>query len=532
MKPGWFYHWLLDNWRVSSGEFVGARYSFEHYPFLIDVAKDSSPKMVAMKCAQLGFTELMIARLFATADLLKGNLMYVLPTDDLATTISRARLKNAHAINPYLEKSLTGFDTLRQFKFKDSFIYIRGSQTQIRDGREYQRQLISIDASKLFGDEMDEWNQGVAGKLISRIGASLDPYEAYFTTPRIPDGEMAKQFANSDQKYWAIKCSHCNHWNVPLTLWDNVENFEYPDQEHTFICSKCKGTLDRLESDSKKAQWVAKNPTNGRWSGYQFTKLFFRPANIDNIVDRFNDPETQTECYNDDLGLPHQEKEFSVDDKLIKRNSAPDKQTFDEFKDNAVALTIGVDIGKVMHANVRGIVGDKQIINDFIRFGDHEELKSYIMENNIRTGVIDAQPDFRASYAFCEEMSHWGDFRVAYYDTWNIPGKEKWLVKEDSSSEFIITISRNYAMSKVMFELVSGELILPNDAEYMEDGEVKTHLKAPKRISKRDTRTGQTVMHFPPTRTPDHFYHSLVYSRCAQELDGSPAVVSTGGGML
>ena len=533
LKKGWFYYWLQDNWKVSSGEFVGQPYSFERYPFLIDVAKDDSPILVAMKSAQLGFTELMVARLFATADLLPGNLLYVLPTDDLAKALARGRLRNAPYINPYLEQRLSGHDTLQQFKFKNNYIYVRGSQTQIKDGRTYQRQLISLDITKLFGDEVDEWNHGVFGKLQSRLGAATDPYQSYFTTPRLPDGEMAKLFGRSDQKYWGIKCRHCGEWNVPLELDINVTNVEYADLPHHFVCRKCTKSLDRLEQDPKHCGWIAMNTDVVRSSGYHFSKLFFPAASIDVIVDRYNDPETVTECFNDDLGLPHQEKEFTVTDEILDRNTCPSSSLWYDMKRDFTNKRIGVDIGKTLHVTVRADWKDgKDVITDFFTIESFDELKSYCYENGIMVGICDAQPDFRASLQFCEEMSAWGDFRVAYYDNWNGPSKEKVLVKEDGQNEFVITIARNLAMSKVMFDVVSNTLIFPYGAREMYNGDFFRHLKEPRRIFRKDNRTAQTVVYFPPTRKPDHYYHSLVYSKCAGEINESQVVSHMGGGML
>lgn len=533
LKKGWFYYWMLDHWVISSGEFAGQKYSFENYPFLVDVAKDDSMTQVAMKSAQIGYTELMIARMFATADLLPGNLLYVLPTDDLAKNVARGRIREAPFKNEYLEKRLTGFDTLQQFKFKNNYIYIRGSQTQLKDNRVYQRQLITLDISKLFGDEVDEWNMGVFGKLQSRQGAAFDPFSSYFTTPRLPDGEMSKLFGLSDQKYWGIKCRSCGFWNVPLELEVNVDNFEYPDMSHHFLCSHCKRILDRLENDPKYAQWIPLKQDVARHSGYHFSKLFFRQANIDTIVDRFNDPETQTECYNDDLGLPHMQKEYQLKDDVISRMICPTPSSFSELVAQAREKRIGVDIGKVLHVTVRGdLPNEKNVLVDFFTTQSFAEVESYCYEHGIRYGICDAQPDFRASLEFCEKMCDFGDFRVAYYDNWVGISKEKVLVKEESSNEFVVTIARNLAMSKVMFELVSARLFLPPDVRSREKGDFIAHIKEPKRIFRKENRTGQTVVVFPPTRKPDHFYHSLVYSKCAGNISEMQVVVNVGSGVL
>jgi len=521
LKPDDFYYWLLDRWIVTSGEFGGQRYRFlPNYPFMEAYAKDLSPFIVVMKSAQVGVTEINVARLYFYADKLRGNLMYVLPTDDLAKTLSRGRIKEAHRKNSYLEDKLTGFDSIHQYRFKENFIYIRGSQTQIKDGRMYQRQLISIDASRLFGDEVDEWNAGVFPKLQSRIGASLDPIQIYFSTPRLVDGGISKLYALSDMKKWAIKCRRCNEWNIGLTLQDNVTNWEYPWLEHEVICKHCHRPLDRLEDDPHYAQWVATNPDTGKWSGYHFNKLFFRAANLDLIVDRFNDPETQQECYNDDLGLPYEPKAYNIDVGDIRRCACPLKKDWDEIIQEKPARWIGVDIGKKIHYNIRGQLrdSDKHVIVDVGTVFTFEELANVVKESGVRVGIIDAQPDFRASLEFCMKMEEIGTFKVAYFDTSRGVKKERYLVKVDNQNPYVCVISRNFAMSEVMHEIISGNVILPWEAEFIDGGDYLAHMRVPVRTYREDPSTNQLIMHFPPSRRPDHHYLAQVYSRCAAEL--------------
>jgi hypothetical protein len=527
LEDDWLYWWILKNWHICSGEFQGERYKFfPHYPFLEAYAKDKAPRKVAMKSAQAGVTEINIATLFAVADTLPGNSLYVMPTHELADNLARARLKKATYDNPYLEENMTGFDTLSQFEFKGKSIYIRGSQTQVRDGREYQRQLISIDISKLYGDEVDEWNGGVLPKLMSRLGASLDPYESYFSTPRMSDGQTERLFNQSDQKYWGIKCRKCNEWNVPLDIRYNVTNFEYPDLEHKFICRYCERRLNRLESHHNFAQWVAQTPSVTNFSGYHFSKLFTRAGNIDQIVERYNDPEQVQECYNDDLGIPYTSRSMKLEKESITKCAC---DSLDEWADVVLACEhrpkmIGIDMGKVMNYNIRTSYEGMDVILEFGAAETFEELKMIIMQRNVRQGVLDAQPDFRASLQFCEEMSNYGDFKVAYYDTAVRGAKDRVLVRPDGMNEFIVHIGRNFAMSKVMFEITSKTVMFPPNVEYEDNGEVWKHLTVPERLFKKDSMTGANVMYFPATRKPDHYYHSLVYSKCSKEMEGENSV--------
>lgn len=522
LPKNWFYYWLLDNWKITSGEFAGSPYRFfPNYPFMEAVAKDPSTEIVAMKSAQVGFTELMIAKWYAYADELQGNLMYVLPTDELAKTLARARIKEAHSVNGYLEKNLTGFDTLQQFKFKNNYMYIRGSQTQIRDGRQYQRQLISIDASRLFGDEFDEWNHGVFGKLQSRIGASLDPIAMYFSTPRLVDAGVSKLFAESDAKVWSIKCRKCNHWNVGLTLQDNVTDHDRPDaRPHKFICSKCKREMNRLEYDHKYSQWVAERPNSGNHrSGYHFSKLFFRAANLDTIVDRFNDPETVQECWNDDLGLPYQPKAYNITDETLLQCAAPSRADWKEIREGTKPRTIGIDMGKTIHYHVRGWRMDKPVCLEVGSVQSFDQIKEVIYRYNIPLGVIDAQPDFLASINFAEEMKKRGTtLKVAYFDTRVDGSKDRVLLQVDNKNQNIVVVARNYAMSEVMFEVVSGKVILPWEVLMIDNGDFAAHMRVPVRTYKEHQTTGQMMMHFPKSRRPDHHYFAYVYALVANEL--------------
>lgn len=520
LRKDWFYFWLLDNWVVTSGEFAGQPYRFlPNYPFMEAVAKDMAPEIVGMKSAQIGFTELMVAKWYAYADLLQGNLMYVLPTDDLAKTLARGRIKEAHAVNGYLEQNLSGFDTLQQFKFKRNYMYIRGSQTQIKDGRQYQRQLISVDISRLFGDEVDEWNHRVFGKLQSRLGASMDPIAMYFSTPRIIDGGVHKLFAESDQKEWGVRCRGCGEWNIGMTIQENVTDHDEPEKRpHIVVCRKCHEPIDRLEMEPGYAEWVAAKPEqNVVRSGYHFTKLFFRAANIDAIVDRFNDPETAEECHNDDLGLPYQPKAFSITNDTLKKSACPSWKMWQEMKKDLVPRTIGIDMGKRINYHIRGMKASTPVCLEVGSVHGLDQIEEIVVKYNIRRGIIDAQPDFRSSLAFVEKMKPLGfTFKVAYYDTH--PDKDKVLLRVDTQNTDIVMIARNLGMSEVMFEVVSGRVILPWDVLDTDNGDFARHMRAPVRTYKEHQATGQLVMYFPKTRKADHHYQAYVYALCAEEL--------------
>lgn len=527
LAPDWLYYWVLDHWVISSGEKAGQPYRYwPDYHFMQAYAKDASRRKVALKCAQVGISELSIAELYAWADVLQGNLMYVFPTDSIAVEFSRARLTNAHRVNEYLEGKLTGFETIRQFKFKENWIYIRGASVQEKDGRQYRRQLITVDASRMFGDEVDEWTPGVFSSLQARTGASSDPIERYVSVPRLPDGGISSLYALSDKKVWMVKCRACNEWQE-LTLWENVTNHEYPDLEHKIICKKCHQKLNRLEKEAGWCGWVAENPESHRgYSGYHFTKLFFPRADIDLIVDRFNNPEMAQDCWNDDLGLPYEPESKTIDDGILRQCAAKDSAHFEDLIDpsNVEIKSIGVDVGNVLNYFVRAKSKGVEVMVEAGKARSFDDIYDVIAEHGVTCGVVDAQPEFDASSTFCEtlERRDMGVFKVAYFDTTT---KERVVLRYDNQNPVVVHIGRNLALGKVLKEFTTKQIVIPPYYNQIDSGNFSSHMKVPVRIFRKNQKTGVVEAFFPKSRKPDHYYFAAMYSKVALELTPNEAVI-------
>src|SRR3954466_5883483 len=88
--------------RVMSGDFAGP-YSDKYHPWVREMHDSWAPFNYAMKGAQLGVTEVAINRAFYTLDILKRNVLYVLPTSLIAGDFSKARFGGALSLSPYLK---------------------------------------------------------------------------------------------------------------------------------------------------------------------------------------------------------------------------------------------------------------------------------------------------------------------------------------------------------------------------------------------------------------------------------------------
>ena len=56
-----FFIYLLEKWKISSGEHLGKKFSFVNRPYMVEYAKDMHPFKVTMKSAQCGISELNVA---------------------------------------------------------------------------------------------------------------------------------------------------------------------------------------------------------------------------------------------------------------------------------------------------------------------------------------------------------------------------------------------------------------------------------------------------------------------------------------
>ena len=91
--------------RVMGAPFEGP-YSFRTHPWCKELHLSKAPYNVTMKSAQAGFTEVGINLALYTIDVLKKNVLYVLPTQGDASDFARSRFNPALSLSPYLKSVL------------------------------------------------------------------------------------------------------------------------------------------------------------------------------------------------------------------------------------------------------------------------------------------------------------------------------------------------------------------------------------------------------------------------------------------
>jgi len=508
---------LLDKWKISSGEHKGEKFSLHDAPYLIGLAQDQHPFRVTMKSAQSRISELELARTMWKAISRKGNLLYTFPAAEQMQQFVDARAREAVLNNEFLQKYITGSLNLKKFSINKNQIYWRGVQKR--------RQIITVDVSDLEADEVDEYEEGTLYTLDKRLGASANPQRSYFSTPKFHGsgislyyyGNEAQNERGSDQRVWTIQCESCGQWNEDLIWEHNILDknaheikFSYYQPDIIIICRFCKKPLDRL---SARAQWVVKFPKNSDYChGYSISKLFAPNANLNQMMKDSMNPLKEQEFNNSDLGRPYEPKGSRIADE----NLDAIRGNYTLWLRSEIPCFIGADIGNVIHAAASIFDENNRVkIVSVIELNDWEELGLFYKDFRCKSIVIDANPDKDEAIKFQNEHSNvW----LAYYPQFLERSTDKVRLDWDSN---IVNIHRTLMMMTLSDVVMNKKMTLPIDIRRIRD--FYEHMKSPIRALKQDV-IGNWVPWYPNIKNPDHYFHALVYNLTAMMLNPQPAI--------
>ncbi len=496
-----FLYWLLENWIISSGEFKGEKYSFKGRPYLIDIAKHESDFFVIQKSAQCGISELNIARAFYMLDKEKLNILYVFPSATQLRSFVNGRIKPAVNNNYYLLNRIGGAFNTEQLIFNgrmgENVLYLTGAKART--------QMISRDVSVLFIDEIDEIAVEDVFTLEKRLGAASHPRKFYFSTPSESDIGVNYFFERSTKREWMVKCTHCGFEQV--LDWElNIKQFySEPTKEAKILCQKC---LNPITDEARlSGRWVAEHP-DAPYEGFHISKLMDVRFDANYFLENGLEPEREKEFYKSDLGLPYETRGNRVTIEDFK-NAIDHRYT---MQNRSTATTyMGVDVGNKLHVEIMTKLRGKYKTIFAGEFKEFNELSPLLKRFNVRTCVIDINPERRAVKDFAEK--HRGVVYMADYTSYDKLVKKKehnWL-----------QIYREEAMDLVIRLYKDGMRSLPADIQEKVPDYIK-HTRTPVRSMEKD-KNGNYVMKFHDTNKPDHYFHAQLYAIIAAQI-APPAV--------
>jgi hypothetical protein len=331
-----------------------------------------------------------------------------------------------------------------------------------------------------------------------------------------------------------FKCPHCGKWTelifpdcLVITADDYLDTKIYDSH---YICKECKGILKNEEKSEwlKKYEWVP-SFTNRVVEGYHIPQLYSmakggRPYMLaTQYLKGLTNTADEQEFYNSKLGLPHEPEGSKVTEKNLIDCIGGHIKT-DKSPPNSL-VTMGVDVGRWLHYEIcQWFVDRKSPIIDLNlsvsarllyegKIQHFEELDMLMRQYNVAFCVVDSQPERRKAYEFAKRF--WGIVKLCTFVR-GISGK---MISMQATEEQSIHCDRTAWMDIALGRFRNKKIILPKDLS----NEYKEHIKAPVRITKKDTDDNPIGRYVKSDNAADHFALARTYCELALALSAGLA---------
>lgn len=479
-----------------------------------------------LKGAQLTATESMLSRGMYANDILKQDVLYVLPKwRPTASDFSLSRFDVAVNASPYLEKLYVERNVGHKRTSLANF-YIRGGQG--RDG------LKSVPVNELYIDEIDEMNQENVPLAKERTSGQLIKSIWYLSTPTIDDHGIDREWKESSQEHYVFPCPRCSRHiefmhgdsEMPrcLEIVGDDPNSARVKEESYLKCPECSGRISHQEKHTlfTHATWnpmIAGRSKRG-FSINQFYSMTVTPGNlaVAFLKGRLSAPDEQ-EYWNSKMGLPHTPKGAKLTQPEVE---ACRRDYFNGSKSQQRLVTMGIDVGKYLHFEIdEWQLGDGATIDvnagaacRVLKAGkvrDFAELDTLMMEYEPTYCVIDAHPERRMAQQFANRF--YGHVSMCIYGN-GVSGKE---LHEHLSNERepLVTCDRTSWLDQSLSRFrTPGKITLPRDVPF----EYIDHLTALARIWEFGADGNPVGRYVTPTGKADHHAHARNYAEIALAL--------------
>lgn len=476
--------WVTRNAFINENQKL---FEFVNHRYMIDIYNDTSPELVCMKSAQVGFSVLAILKSIHAAKYLMLNVIYVLPTRNATHDFVIPKVNPMLDRNPKIKALLKNTDSVNLKQVGDRFLYFRGAF--------HRGEAISTTADLVISDEHDISDQQVLTIYQSRLQASEWGWFWRFSNPTLPSFGVHELYEQSDQMHWMVKCFHCKY-EMYLDL-DLDDQGDYPNHyvdrtRQIYACGACHREI--YDDDRRAGRWVAKYPDRPM-RGYWINQLMVPWVSAKKILKQEEDMDIDV-FHNFVLGKPYQASEFVINGEAILNACKPGEAPKSD-------VIIGCDSGKIKH----WVMGNPQGIFAYGRAKDWEEIEQLIVMYKA-TAVIDALPDFTVPEQLARKYP--GQVYVHYYNhdkkdlkVTSIKEGENFGVLESDRTKLFDLFANRVSSGKLRFYQVPEALKQKNGLIY--------HFEQMYRVVELDKKNILRARWETKVGKPDHFAHAAVY---------------------
>lgn len=338
------------------------RWSNARVPYLAEIMDCMSPShpcetVTVEKCAQTGFSQIVVNCLFFFADQAPGPSMLIQPTIDLARMFIRQKLNTAAEATPRIAQRFNeqksrdeqGSSTFFK-KFGGGFLLITGANSTAG--------LRSHTIRYMAKDEWDEWPDDIDGqgdpdgmanaRLTVYRGAGLSKCLQGSTPTTESRSRTHKAYLASDQRVFEVPCPDCGHRQE--LIFENLKFNREAPYDARYQCQACGVPIAHHHKAAMLAagSWNATTRGPGRQPGFRISGLMSPFITWDQIAQAFNlardDQQALRVFYNTVIGRPWREEGDAPAWHVLQKRVEDWKLR--TVPAGALVLTCGVDVQK------------------------------------------------------------------------------------------------------------------------------------------------------------------------------------------
>lgn len=509
------------------GEPFPGNYSFTYHPWCREISDSLAPFNSVMKAAQMGVTEVAINRAFYTVDILKKDVLYVLPTSINASDFSKARFKTALMHSPYLSELFTDTNTVGLKQAGGVNLYIRGSRGDSN--------LKSVPVAVLILDELDEMDQKQVWLALERLSGHVEKNVWALSTPTIPKFGIHKLFILGTQEHWTFICPHCSRWTE--LIWPDCieligDDVQDPRCKESFLkCKECKHKLEHRDKPTflGTGKWTVTNTAaDSDYRSFYVNQLNSFTVSPGEIVVAYHrglgDEAAATEFHNSKLGLPYLGEGAQITDSVLEDClKGHTKQDPKPRIGGERLITMGVDQGKMNHVVIvewfiknpgrdLNVAAEGKLVWEGEVLGDEFERLDVLMRDwQVLHCIIDADPSVNDARRFARRFP--GYVTLCRYRR-GVAAKEI-VITEDELGTPIATVDRTSWLDATLGRFHKRKMQLPRDISRS----YREHLKSLVRTYEKDDSGNPKAKYV--EIGADHYAHATCYAEIALPLAAS-----------
>lgn len=518
--------------RIMGPPFEG-NYSFRYHPWCRELHDTKAIWNVSMKSAQAGFTEVGINLALYTVDVLRKNVLYVLPTLGDASDFSRSRFNPALRLSPYLKKVFTDTNNVSLKMANNTALYIRGSRGDAN--------LKSLPVAVLILDELDEMDQSQIELAIQRLRGQPEKKVWYISTPTVPNHGVSLEYAKSTQEHFMFRCPGCNkidEFRFPDSIEICGDSMNDPDCHKSFYkCTMC-GYRYKADFDSngflRQDEKLMALTNTGHWQptvtgvdedrrGFKINQLYsYTVSPYEVVVDYFKSQLNEfanQEFHKSVLGEPYIGEKAQVTDEMIDRVIKPYRRKELSVRPGQPRLiTLGIDQGKwcywvvcewfypALAIDLNNSATSRVLDAGKFYEDEWDEIPDRLMhEWQVRSCMVDADPNIQSARKFARRFP--GYVWLNRYRQGR-SGKEM-TIEDDGSYAPMAQVDRTNWLDITLGRFYAGTTELPCDLP----GVFREHIKNLVRLYEEDKEGNPIAVY--RNYGPDHYAHALNYAEMA-----------------